>query len=84
MSTDDAPNEAAVASIIVIMGVSGSGKTTIGALLAGRLHWELADADSFHSAANVAKVQRHSADRRRPLAVAPGNRGLDRREARCR
>lgn len=50
-------DQAAAASVIVIMGVSGSGKTTIGALLAGRLHWELADADSFHSAANVAKMR---------------------------
>jgi gluconokinase len=50
-------NQATVPSIIVIMGVSGSGKTTVGALLAGRLHWELADADSFHSATNVAKMR---------------------------
>ena len=42
--------------IIVVMGVSGSGKTTVGALLAGRLGWEFADADDFHSAANVAKM----------------------------
>ena len=53
----DAMNDAMVPSIIVVMGVSGSGKTTVGALLAGRLHWELADADSFHSAANVAKMR---------------------------
>ena len=38
------------------MGVSGSGKTTLGAMLAGRLHWHFADADDFHSAANVAKM----------------------------
>ena len=43
--------------VVVVMGVSGSGKTTIGLLLAGRLHWELADADSFHSAANIAKMR---------------------------
>jgi gluconokinase len=47
----------AACSVIVIMGVSGSGKTTVGALLAGRLHWEFADADSFHPAANVAKMR---------------------------
>jgi gluconokinase len=44
-------------SVLIIMGVSGSGKTTIAALLAGLLHWELADADSFHSAANVQKMR---------------------------
>lgn len=38
------------------MGVSGSGKTTIGAMLAGRLNWPFADADDFHSPANVAKM----------------------------
>jgi gluconokinase len=44
-------------AVLVIMGVSGSGKTTIAVLLAGRLHWELADADSFHSAANLQKMR---------------------------
>lgn len=44
-------------AVLVVMGVSGSGKTTIAVLLAERLHWELADADSFHSAANVRKMQ---------------------------
>lgn len=43
-------------SVLVIMGVSGSGKTTIGVLLAGRLGWPYAEADTFHSAANVAKM----------------------------
>ncbi len=38
------------------MGVSGSGKTTVGAMLAGRLHWPYAEADDFHPAANVAKM----------------------------
>lgn len=42
--------------LLVLMGVSGSGKSTVGALLAGRLHWPYADADSFHSPANVAKM----------------------------
>jgi gluconokinase len=37
------------------MGVSGSGKTTIGTLLAGRLHWDYEDADWFHPAANIDK-----------------------------
>ena len=42
--------------IIVVMGVTGSGKTTIGNLLAQRLAWEFADADDFHSAANKEKM----------------------------
>ena len=42
--------------ILILAGVSGSGKTTVGALVAGRLHWRFADADTFHSAANVAKM----------------------------
>ncbi|MEA5503973.1 gluconokinase [Halotia wernerae UHCC 0503] len=43
--------------IILVMGVSGSGKTTIGQLLAASLHWEFQDADSFHSPENIAKMQ---------------------------
>jgi carbohydrate kinase (thermoresistant glucokinase family) len=42
--------------ILVIIGVSGSGKTTIGAMLAGRLGWTYAEADDFHPPANVAKM----------------------------
>jgi gluconokinase len=44
-------------AVLVIMGVSGSGKTTIAVLLAARLRWELADADSFHSQANLQKMR---------------------------
>ena len=43
--------------IIVIMGVSGSGKTTVGRQLAAALHWEFSDADEFHSPANVEKMK---------------------------
>jgi gluconokinase len=39
------------------MGVTGSGKTTVGNLLAQQLGWAFADADSFHSAANVEKMR---------------------------
>lgn len=43
------------------MGVSGSGKTTVGTLLADRLGWRYADADAFHPAANIAKMRRGTA-----------------------
>lgn len=39
------------------MGVSGSGKTTVGSLLASQLGWEFADGDDYHSAANVEKMR---------------------------
>lgn len=42
--------------IILIMGTTASGKTTIGRILAGRLGWDFADADDFHPPANVAKM----------------------------
>jgi gluconokinase len=44
--------------IIVVMGVTGSGKTSEGMLLARRLGWEFADADDFHSATNKDKMHR--------------------------
>ena len=44
--------------IIIVMGVSGSGKTTIGILLARALAWRFVDADDFHSAANIDKIRR--------------------------
>jgi gluconokinase len=43
--------------IIVIMGVSGSGKTTVGQGLAKALHWAFSDADDFHNPANVEKMK---------------------------
>jgi len=42
--------------VLLVMGVSGSGKTTIGSLLAAQLGWAYAEADSFHPAANLAKM----------------------------
>jgi len=42
---------------IVLMGVTGSGKTTIGRKLARSLGWKYFDADDFHSAANVGKMR---------------------------
>lgn len=38
------------------MGVVGSGKTTVGTLLAQKLGWQFADADDFHPAANIRKI----------------------------
>ncbi|GAC1654392.1 MAG: gluconokinase [Mycobacterium sp.] len=45
-----------MASPIVVMGVSGSGKSTVGAALAQRLRMPFADADDFHPPANIAKM----------------------------
>jgi len=44
--------------VILVMGVTGSGKTTVGRLLAKRLGWIFLDADDFHSAANKEKMHR--------------------------
>src|ERR1700722_4652923 len=44
--------------IAIVMGVTGSGKTTVGRLLAEQLGWEFADADDFHPRANVEKMER--------------------------
>lgn len=43
--------------IVIVAGVSGSGKTTVGALLAGHMHWRFADGDDFHPAANIEKMR---------------------------
>lgn len=43
--------------IVLLMGVSGAGKTTVGTMLASQLGWEFADADDYHPAANVEKMR---------------------------
>jgi gluconokinase len=42
--------------ILILMGVTGSGKTTIGTRLAALEHWEYAEGDDYHSEANKAKM----------------------------
>jgi gluconokinase len=44
--------------IVLVMGTTGSGKTTVGTLLAQSLGWEFSDGDSFHSPANIEKMRR--------------------------
>ena len=41
---------------VVVMGVAGSGKTTVGRSLARHLGWDFYDADSFHPAENISKM----------------------------
>lgn len=43
--------------IVIVMGVVGSGKTTVGTLLAQQLGWKFADADDFHPKLNVEKIR---------------------------
>jgi len=44
--------------IIVFMGVAGAGKTTVGKLLADRLHWPFFEGDDFHPPENIEKMTR--------------------------
>jgi gluconokinase len=44
--------------IVIVMGVVGAGKTTVGRLLAEQLGWQFADADDFHPPSNVEKIRR--------------------------
>jgi gluconokinase len=59
--------------IIILMGVSGAGKTTIGRKLAGELGWRFYEGDDFHSAASIQKMSQGIAltdDDRRPWLAA--------------
>jgi carbohydrate kinase (thermoresistant glucokinase family) len=57
MSEEAAPASGAKPpAIVIVMGVSGSGKSTIGEMLAARLEWEFEDGDSFHPESNVRKM----------------------------
>ncbi len=53
MAADDSPRTTS----IVVMGVSGSGKSTVAAGLVDRLGWEFAEGDEFHPPANVEKMR---------------------------
>ncbi|AEW93262.1 MULTISPECIES: gluconokinase [Streptomycetaceae] len=50
------PRPRSTAPVVVVMGVSGSGKSTVGGLLAERLGVPYAEADDFHPPANIAKM----------------------------
>ena len=68
--------------IVIVMGVVGAGKTTVGRLLAEQLGWEFADADDFHPLFQCGKDSaRHCARRRGPETLAggssPSHRPLD-------
>src|SRR4051812_40772386 len=54
MTTDGAAIRPLVA---VVMGVSGTGKSTVAALLATRLGWPFAEGDEFHPPGNVARMR---------------------------
>ena len=51
------PSFPATPTVLVIMGVSGSGKTTVATRLAEILNWPLAEGDALHPAGNIAKMQ---------------------------
>jgi gluconokinase len=70
-----ADQDACPGPLVVVMGVAGSGKTTVGAALAQRLCLDFADADAFHDKANVAKMAAGHAlddDDRSPWLAAIG------------
>ncbi len=56
MSTAASPPPFDGARIVVVMGVSSSGKTTVGEEMARRLHAPFLDGDAYHPPANIAKM----------------------------
>ncbi|MFN8464410.1 MAG: gluconokinase [Caldilineaceae bacterium] len=70
------PPTSAPLLFVVLMGVSGSGKTTVGELLAAQMGWRFYDGDKFHTPENVAKMAAGTpltdADRAGWLAVLAG------------
>ena len=70
-----------IPSVIVVMGVSGSGKSTVASMLAHRLHWTYEDGDWFHPEANVEKMHHGEPltdEDRRPWLRAQSNSCLRR------
>jgi ABC-type proline/glycine betaine transport system ATPase subunit len=65
-------------AVLVLMGVSGSGKSTIALELHRLLGWPFQEGDDLHSPENVAKMRSGRPRRCRPAALARGNRALDR------
>src|SRR3954471_9810308 len=53
---DPSPTRAATPDHVVVMGVSGSGKSTVAKGISTVMGWEFAEGDAFHSEANVAKM----------------------------
>jgi gluconokinase len=44
--------------VVIVMGPTGAGKTTIGTMVAKQLNWQFADADTFHPPANIEKMSK--------------------------
>ena len=76
----------AATPVLVIMGVSGCGKTTMNEHLGSKLGWDMAEADDFHPQANIDKMahglgdvyKRQPSDRPGPMALAGQHPQLDR------
>ena len=56
MTRDRPARVCAHASVVIVMGVSGAGKSTVAEALAAQLGWDLADGDDFHPPSNLAKM----------------------------
>lgn len=54
----NAPLEAESGRVIIVMGVAGAGKTTVGRQLAGELRWRFCDGDTLHPRENIDKILR--------------------------
>lgn len=66
-----------MSDVVVVMGVSSVGKTTVAKGLSALMGWEFAEGDAFHPQANIDKMHAGTPDRRRPVAVVAVDPGLD-------